>query len=142
MVKLFVLNGGSNVGKSTTLNLLIDLFQIISSRYEICFDPEHYEDVNDRWTWFIFEGKKIGICTSGDNYEACNKNLSFFQDNGCDIAVCASHVWSVDAKKYQRKLERKDIPFESIKKNSAVDPKHYVIQLFLLICKELQISIN
>ena len=49
MVKLFVLNGGSNVGKSTTLNLLIDLFQIISSRYEICFDPEHYEDVNDRW---------------------------------------------------------------------------------------------
>lgn len=58
MVKLFVLNGGSNVGKSTTLNLLIDLFQIISSRYEICFDPEHYEDVNDRWAWFIFEGKK------------------------------------------------------------------------------------
>lgn len=121
---------------------MIDLFQIISSRYEICFDPEHYEDVNDRWTWFIFEGKKIGICTSGDNYEACNKNLSFFQDNECDIAVCALHVWSVDAKKYQRKLERKDIPFESIKKDSAVDPKHYVIQLFLLICKELQISIN
>ena len=34
MKKVIVLKGGSDNGKTTTLNLLIDLFQIVADHYE------------------------------------------------------------------------------------------------------------
>lgn len=60
--KLISLYGRQNIGKSTTLNVLIKLLTLVSDSYEI-------EKEYDGNATFIFNENIICVCTAGDNEE-------------------------------------------------------------------------
>lgn len=144
MEKVIVLQGGSNNGKTTTLNLLIDLFQIVATSYEIKFEPGELEDEKDRWTYFVFYEKRIGICTSGDSKEIIDRNFEYFEKNKCDIAVCASHMWDESGKAMEKKLKKLkkiDADYDTwhkTKNNGTA--QEFAAVIFMNIIKELKID--
>ncbi|MCI6366079.1 MAG: hypothetical protein MR911_06265 [Spirochaetia bacterium] len=143
MEKVIVLKGGSDNGKTTTLNLLIDLFQIVADHYEIKFNPENWEDEKDRWAYFDFCKKRIGICTSGDSAKTIKNNFKYFEDNQCDIAVCASHVWDESGKAMNKKLKKLDADYDTwhkTKNNGTA--QEFAAVIFKNIIKELNINFN
>lgn len=80
MERIIALYGKSKIGKSTTLNILIDLLRIVADSYQINKDYEGYAT-------FDFAGKKISICTPGDNEEIIESNIAYFNKQKCDIAI-------------------------------------------------------
>ena len=104
-MKVIVLNGVANTGKTTTLNLLNNL---INSDNPITDGKDHRRT-------FTYKGKTISITTPGDGKEHIHDNIDYAQNKNCDILVTASRT-----RGYGRKLLReqfKDIHF--IKKNVA-----------------------
>ena len=143
MEKVIVLKGGSDNGKTTTLNLLIDLFQIVADHYEIKFNPENWEDEKDRWAYFDFCKKRIGICTSGDSAKTVNNNFKYFEDNQCDIAVCASHVWDASGRAMDKKLKKLDVDYDTCRKTkNNGTAQEFAAVIFKNIIDELNININ
>ena len=104
-MKVIVLNGVANTGKTTTLNLLNNLI-----------NPDNpITDGKDHRRTFTYKGKTISITTPGDGKEHIHDNIDYAQNKNCDILVTASRT-----RGYGRKLLReqfKDIHF--IKKNVA-----------------------
>lgn len=143
MDKVIVLNGGSDNGKTTTLNLLIDMFQIIATSYEIKFAPEEWEDKKDRWAYFDFYEKRIGICTSGDTKQTIKKNFEYFEEKNCDIAVCASHMWDGSGKAMEKRLKKLDADYDTwhkTKNNGTA--QEFAAVIFESIIKELNIVLK
>lgn len=108
-MKVIVLNGVANTGKTTTLNLLNDLL-----------NPDNpITDGKDHRRTFTYKGKTIFIATPGDDKAQIDENIKRARKENCDILVTASRT-----KGYGRKLLReqfKDIHF--IKKNVADQQK-------------------
>ena len=101
-MKVIALFGKGGIGKTTTLNLLINPDNPIT-------------DGKDHRRTFTYKGKTISITTPGDNETEVKKNIQYAQDENCDILVTASRT-----RGYGRKLLReqfKDILF--IEKNVA-----------------------
>lgn len=143
MDKVIVLKGGSDVGKSTTLNLLIDMFQLIATSYEIKFAPEEWEDEKDRWAFFDFYEKRIGICTSGDSAKTIKKNFEYFEEKKCDITVCASHMWDASGKAMSRNLKKLDVDYDTwhkTKNNGTA--QEFAAVIFKNIIEELNIDLS
>ena len=105
-MKVIVLNGVANTGKTTTLNLLNNLINPDTPATNLGED--------DKYT-FTYKGKTISITTPGDGEKDIQNNIDYAQDENCDILVTASRT-----RGYGRKLlieQFKDIHF--IKKNVA-----------------------
>lgn len=105
-MKVIVLNGVANTGKTTTLNLLYNLITPDTPATNLGED--------DKYT-FTYKGKTISITTPGDGEKDIQNNIDYAQDENCDILVTASRT-----RGYGRKLlseQFKDIHF--IKKNVA-----------------------
>ncbi len=81
-MKVIVLNGVANTGKTTTLNLLNNLI-----------NPDNpITDGKDHRRTFTYKGKTISITTPGDNETEVKKNIQYVQDKNCDILVTASRT--------------------------------------------------
>lgn len=85
MKKIFGLWGATNRGKTTTLNILVDLLSQVSDTYDI-------HKTYDSRAWFVINGIKIGICTPGDNQEQLKENIIFFTENEYEIIVTATRT--------------------------------------------------
>ena len=83
MEKIIALYGKPKIGKTTTLNILIDMLRIVSSSYKI-------EKEYDGRATFKFAKKTISVCTPGDDVGTIKKNCEYFSEHKCDIAVTAN----------------------------------------------------
>lgn len=83
------LYGSGEKGKTTTLNLLIDL--IISEITGFPFELKSETELKiDRRISFDFHGQKVGICTWGDNENELKTNCEFFEKEKCTFIVTAT----------------------------------------------------
>lgn len=117
-MKIIVLSGESNSGKTTTLKLLIEtlcdygwsiispeyclLRSIISSVTEV--DKSLNKDIT---AVLVKDGKKIGVSTFGDDELTIKNKVEFFEKIGCECAVIGSHPFG-SSKRYIEKLEKDD----------------------------------
>ena len=94
--KVFVLQGIGNIGKTTTIVKIIELFlneceecSIIDRDFN---NKRHNGEPVDRWIALNFKGKKIGITTFGDTKGLIKKHLDAIDRvaGECDIYVCAA----------------------------------------------------
>ena len=96
-MKVYVLSGSSNVGKTNALHHLAILMDGMQAKYRrdttvSAVPPSTIPFNADRQ--YLFEelatGRKIGISTAGDNRGAINGAFNFFALNNCDVGFVAS----------------------------------------------------
>lgn len=83
------LYGSGEKGKTTTLNLLIDLITSDLTDFSMPVKTENELQINQR-ICMEFRGLKVGICTWGDNEEEVNKNCNFFESQNCNFIITAT----------------------------------------------------
>lgn len=94
--KVFIaLYGPGQKGKTTTLNLLIELLGGIRSK-------------GDQRVRLNYEGKDIAIATYGDDEWQLKENIKFFDEKSCDIYITATRTKG-DTKKVLKKYAKTDI---------------------------------
>lgn len=135
-MKIINLRGTSDVGKSTALNCVIDMLQIVSSEYEVSYHPSG-ETNEDRKAWFVFKDKRIGICTGGDTSEIVTENFRYCQEQGCDIAVTASRAWGQVVEKLKNLARYHVCEIEYIKINNLTDAKTKAVDVLNMILEEV-----
>jgi hypothetical protein len=89
MKKAFALYGKGEIGKTETLNLLIDLLTVATVGGAM---PEPAPKGHDRKRVFHFKELKIGVATRGDNAYEVKENCKFFESNACDIVFTATRT--------------------------------------------------
>jgi hypothetical protein len=94
MAKIFVLQGGHNCGKTTTLKLVISDLQNTTPKPDTD-DRSPKRTVERKVILNPVKGHKVGIETKGDKREPLQTSLVEFQKEGCDIIFCAAHPTGV-----------------------------------------------
>ena len=89
MKKTIALFGKAEVGKTATLNLLIDLLEVATTG---CDMPKPMPPRQDRKKAFYYKEMKIGIGTRGDNQDEIEINCSFFDIENCDVVFTATRT--------------------------------------------------
>ena len=89
MKKAFALYGKGEIGKTETLNLLIDLFTVATIGGPM---PTPAPKGHDRKRVFHYKELKIGVATRGDNAYEVKENCKFFESNACDIVYTATRT--------------------------------------------------
>lgn len=84
--KVIVLWGNGGIGKTTTLNLLIEKLSKIGTMIDgkIAKKP-----TDNTWAVFDYNGKRVAVITVGDDYAILDKYFKKIKTD-CDIYVCAS----------------------------------------------------
>ncbi|KQP17034.1 hypothetical protein [Pseudorhodoferax sp. Leaf265] len=85
MKTVLALSGSSNRGKSTTLNLVIDLLKAAYPHAQV--EERRYKV--DRTFVLVIDGRKVGVETQGDPASRLPTSLKRFVDAGCEVIVCA-----------------------------------------------------
>jgi len=83
------LKGPSNVGKSQTLNLLIDLLQVATTS---CIMPVPQPKGKDRREIFYYKDFIVGVATAGDNKIIVDRNCFFFNEHNCNFVFSATRT--------------------------------------------------
>ena len=113
MKKLILLCGGSNMGKTTTLKMLIaKLLQDPALRTSVkyCRNKEKIAALaawkagmplpdGDLSVVLDCKGVRVGICTDGDTIGAVWDHIVFFENHNCAIGVTACHPEHLDRAK-------------------------------------------
>lgn len=86
-MKIIVLNGKANCGKTSVLKKLYAKLVGNSIFRQTCFQQEGLYDLS---AMFECGGKKIGITTLGDGETELKKAFNIFAKESCDLVVCAS----------------------------------------------------
>lgn len=91
MKKAYALYGKGGSGKTSTLNLLIDLLTTQSTG--ISFPLHNEEEIKmDNTTIINYRGKIVGIGKREDNKEEVEKKCRSFKDGNCDIVFKATRT--------------------------------------------------
>ena len=123
MVKMFVLQGVYDSGKTSTLTILNDLLR---EKYpDIDGNPKcstrgKYKDFQVIYTLTV-NGKKqyIGIKTDGDNGDAVYGDVGWLVDNKCNIIFCSCRSYGGTVEAIKRFSEEADVTF--VKKTLEAD---------------------
>ena len=88
-MKVLALFGRGNQGKSTTINILIDLLQQDGANI---LKPKDFPSKRskDRWCVMQYQDKIVGITTRGDGATELKKDFEHFAN--CDICVGAART--------------------------------------------------
>ena len=86
-MKIIVLNGKANCGKTTVLKKLYAKLVGHNQFTQTCFNQESAFDLS---AMFIIGNKKIGITTLGDGESELKRAFDIFIKESCDLVVCAS----------------------------------------------------
>ena len=99
---IIALCGVKNVGKTTTLNKLIDLLSLIADSYGI-------ERLRETRASFTIRGRKVAVCTPGDTKDIIKDNISYFPDiDEYDVFVTASHTRGGTVEELESLAKKKD----------------------------------
>lgn len=86
-MKIIVLNGKANCGKTSVLKKLYAKLVASSIFRQTHFQQESLYDLS---AMFEYDGKKIGITTLGDGETELKNAFDIFIKEHCDLVVCAS----------------------------------------------------
>lgn len=86
-MKIIVLNGKANCGKTTVLKKLYAKLVANNLFLQIYFRQESAYDLSAIFEYGI---KKVGITTLGDGESELKKAFDIFTKESCDLVVCAS----------------------------------------------------
>ena len=86
-MKIIVLNGKAECGKTTVLKKLYAKLVASELFYQTFFHPESRYDLS---AIFEYSDKKLGITTLGDSKADLEKAFKIFIEQGCDLVVSAS----------------------------------------------------
>lgn len=87
-MKIIVLCGTNNSGKSAALNKLVSELSKSGTIMPGISNVPTGVGMDVRWV-VEKEKMRIGICTGGDTAEIISDNFKFFADNKCDVAISA-----------------------------------------------------
>ena len=82
-MKIFLIYGEKDAGKSTACSKILKLLLALSAKVKF-YDIFSWGDFK---TLVTFENKLIGIYTPGDERAHLREAIAFGYDNGCDILV-------------------------------------------------------
>ena len=99
-----------NKGKSSTLNILIDILSSVSDFSEI-----HRDSDIDSWAWFEIDGKRIFIGTAGDDAQTIRENINYTKQYDCDIGITGFQTTPETDKEYEKQIKI-GIPFILVQK--------------------------
>lgn len=123
MVKMFVLQGVHDSGKTSTLRILDELLR---KKYpDMSGEPKYStrgknKDFQVIYTLKVNGNKRlIGIKTDGDNGEAVYKDVGWLVDNQCNIIFCSCRSYGSTVESVKRLSEEADITF--VKKTLEAD---------------------
>lgn len=85
MKKIIALYRRAETGKTSTLNLLIELLDMNKKVEEIRL-------TEDRRVSISYGNKKIAVTTWGDNGFELKENIKYFENEDCDILVTATRT--------------------------------------------------
>ncbi|PKL28522.1 MAG: hypothetical protein CVV46_05980 [Spirochaetae bacterium HGW-Spirochaetae-2] len=87
------LYGAGNSGKTTTLNLLIKLFQAKESGSVCIYYDGNENNEIDCKAIFRYHNQIIGITTGGDYEATLKENCDFFRKYDCDVMFTATKTY-------------------------------------------------
>lgn len=85
---LYAVQGSSGLGKTETLNILVDLLSSVAYTYTI---EKYHEYTNDRKAAFGIGNDTIVVYTAGDNEEEANSAIQFIKKHKAKMAFAACH---------------------------------------------------
>ncbi|WP_277056518.1 hypothetical protein [Treponema socranskii] len=123
MVKMFVLQGVHDSGKTSTLTILDELLRKKYPNIEgnpKCSTRGKYKDFQVIYTLTV-NGKKrlIGIKTDGDNGKAVYGDVGSLVDDECNIIFCTCRSYGGTVEAVKRLSEEADVRF--VKKTLEAD---------------------
>lgn len=123
MVKMFVLQGVHDSGKTSTLTILDELLRKKYPNIEgnpKCSTRGKYKDFQVIYTLTV-NGKelRIGIKTDGDNGDAVYGDVGWLVDNKCNIIFCTCRSYGSTVEAVKRLSEEADVTF--VKKTLEAD---------------------
>jgi hypothetical protein len=114
MKKVIGLYGRAEIGKTMTLNYLIDLLEVSMTG---CTMPAPQPSTNNRRMAFKINDIIVGVGTWGDNEYEVTQNCIFFKNNNCDIAFSATRTRGGSCDALKKYAEEDESTIKWIKKN-------------------------
>lgn len=107
MKKIIALRGRSQVGKTTTLNILIGMLDTSLKTEEL---------KRDRRISLIYRGIKIAICTAGDSKDIIKSNIAFIQENDCEVLITATRTRGAGVNTLKEYVTLQNVPIKWVNK--------------------------
>lgn len=115
MKKIIGLYGRAQCGKTSTLNLLIDLLEVATTG---CSMPAPH--TGERRVAFDYNGYKVGVGTPGDNAACVRENCDFFDKEMCDVVFSATRTKGESCHELNAFASKHNVKTDWIKKKIAV----------------------
>ena len=134
--KIIALYATSDAGKTTTLNILIDMLRIVSDSYKI---SKEY----DACATFEFNSETICVCTGGDSKDVITKNINYFKSEKCTIAVSATRTKGDGKELYDNFATQQKLKVIKVHKDEKPDTSRlYAAKLFQIITEKIDIEVE
>jgi hypothetical protein len=90
MAEIYVLQGPSDCGKSSTIK---EIFSVLDVKYPNCIQNNYFPGQYDiKIEMKNIKGFLVGIESQGDPNSRLQDSLNDFEKNGCDIIFCAART--------------------------------------------------
>ncbi|MGQ1929133.1 hypothetical protein [Ornithobacterium rhinotracheale] len=83
--QIIVLFGRAQIGKTSTLNILMGL---LDEKLKVKDD----DLIKDRRESIVYKGKNIAVTTPGDDGYQVSENINFFKGKKCDVFITATRT--------------------------------------------------
>ena len=134
--KIIALYATSDAGKTTTLNILIDMLRIVSDSYKI---SKEY----DACATFEFNNETICVCTGGDDEYTIQNNIKYFKSEKCTIAVSATRTKNGTKNLYASYAVQNKLKVIRVKKDKDFNScRLYAAKLFQIISGKIDIDVE
>ena len=134
--KIIALYASSDAGKTTTLNILIDILRIVSDSYTI---SKEY----DAYATFEFNNETICVCTGGDSKDVITNNINYFKSEKCTIAVSATRTKGDGKELYDNFATQQKLKVIKVHKDEEPDSSRlYAAKLFQIITEKIDIEVE
>ena len=134
--KIIAFYATSDAGKTTTLNILIDMLRIVSDSYKI---SKEY----DACATFEFNSETICVCTGGDSKDVITKNINYFKSEKCTIAVSATRTKGDGKELYDNFATQQKLKVIKVHKDEKPDTSRlYAAKLFQIITEKIDIEVE
>ena len=136
MKKIIALSGKAESGKTTTLNILINLLSIVSDSFEI---SREY----DSMATFTFNDTIISVCTPGDTGDILQENIDYFEEQKCDVCVSAIRTKGAGWNLYKEFAKKNNLEILKIfKDDDKTSCRLYAANLFQMVTSEIDIEVK
>lgn len=111
-MRIIVLYGHTNCGKSATLNMLKELLRAAGKSISSIPHPD-----SDTPETFVYNGLVVCVAPGGDTKEIVEANCLYFKMKNCDVAVSATRTRMGSAEALNEFAENESVKVDWIQKS-------------------------